>query len=354
MRSVAAGVVLAALAGVSPASAQGVDRWTVDSAIGVSQYAGENASDRPDIIVDVTAAARLGKGWVAFVRPWFRKASSDPYALAKEIYQAAAQYERPGRISTRVELGYILSPIGLGMMDMRPDTNPVIMSHLSYFIPMPSFDPGAPSSQPIASSYPLGGQVTASTTKWDVRTAVVNAPPNRGFVLGSSDGNPRSRPVVVVGGGLTPLTGVRFGVGFATGRYNLASETTGLSPRDRDLRMLTLEGDVAFGYTRLTGELVHDWLDTAVSATTATEWFIQGQQTLTPRWFAAARYEGANAPPRPTTGLRPTLRMSEVAAGFRMSPGFTLRTSFATRKTYFNPSASRQVGVSLVWARRWR
>ena len=94
--------------------------------------------------------------------------------LATEIYQAAVQYERSGRVSTRVDLGYILSPIGLGMMDMRPDTNPTITPHLSYVIPMPAFDAGVPSSLPIASSYPLGGQVTASTTLWDARAAVVS------------------------------------------------------------------------------------------------------------------------------------------------------------------------------------
>ena len=30
------------------------------------------------------------------------------------------------------------------MLDMRPDTNPVIMSHLSYLIPMPVFEAGVP------------------------------------------------------------------------------------------------------------------------------------------------------------------------------------------------------------------
>ena len=93
---------------------------------------------------------------------------------------------RSGPLSTRVDLGYILSPIGLGLLDMRPDTNPNVMTHLSYVVPMPSFDSGAPAALPIASSYPLGGQVTLSTTKWDARAAVVSAPPNRSFVLGSS------------------------------------------------------------------------------------------------------------------------------------------------------------------------
>ena len=105
---------------------------------------------------------------------------------------------------------------------------------------------------------------------------------------------------------------------------------------------------------RLTGELAHDWLDVGTGRRTATEWFVQGQHTLTPRWFVAARYEGVTAPPRVFDGVRPTLRMSELTAGFRLSREFTLRSSAALRKTYFSEVTSRQAGFSLVWAHRWR
>ncbi len=114
------------------ASAQPLSRVSVDSAVSINQFVGQNAGDRPDIVFDATASARLGKGWTAYIRPWLRQASTDPYARTKEIYQAAVQYERNARISTRVDLGYILSPIGLGLMDMRADTNPTILPHLSY------------------------------------------------------------------------------------------------------------------------------------------------------------------------------------------------------------------------------
>lgn len=354
MRRAAGGLLTGLLLFIAgPAAAQSTDWWSVDSAVGVSQFVGEGAADRPDVVIDVTASVRLGSGWVAYVRPWFRKASTVPYALSKEIYQAAVQHERSGRISTRVDLGYILSPIGLGMLDMRPDTNATIMPHMSYLIPMPPFDAAAPPSYSIASSYPLGAQVTASSTKWDVRGAVVSAPPNRMFVLGAPN-NPPSRPVVVVGGGMTPRTGLRLGVGYAAGKYSTADELRPVAVAGRQLHMLAVEGDLAFGYTRITAEIVQNWLGTARDNTGSTEWFLQGQQTLTPRWFVAARHEGANAPSRPTDGARPTLRMSELTAGFRLSPELTMRSSFATRKTYFTRVPSRQAGVSLVWARRLR
>jgi len=337
----------------SGAFAQSVAPISVDSAIGISRFFGEYAEERPDIVVDITATMRLGKGWVAYVRPWFRKASGDPYDLAKEIYQAALQYQRSGPVSTRVDIGYILSPIGLGMLDARPDTNPIITPHLSYFVPMPSFDAGVPSAYPVASSYPLGGQFTASTTRWDARAAVVMSPPNRKFVLYAAKPNPRSRPTAIVGGGITPRTGLRVGLAYARGEYAMASELTGPPSGGRGLNMIALEGEYSFAYTKITGEMTRDSLETASGHAVATEWFLQGVQSLTPRWFIAGRHEGANAPPRTPGGNRPTLRVSEVAVGRRLSQELTLRSAFSSQKTYYSPTPSYEVGVSLVWARRW-
>jgi hypothetical protein len=319
----------------------------------VSRFVGQHAANQPDVVIDVTATARLGKGWVGYARPWFRRASTDPYAISHEIYQAALQYQRSGPISTRVDLGYIASPIGLGLLDMRPDTNPNIMTHMSYVVPMPSFDTGAPSSLPIASSYPLGGQVTLSTTKWDARAGVVATPPNRSFVLGASNPNPRSQPTYVGGGGISPRSGLRIGLAYATGVYASTTELTRPPSTDRHLDMVSFEGEYAFGYTRLTGELTHDRIETAAGHGAASQWFLQGVQTISPRWFVAARHEGANAPPRSATGAPPTLRISEVTGGFRLSTDFTLRTAVVRRKTYFSTVNDWQVGASLVWARRW-
>jgi hypothetical protein len=325
----------------------------VDSAVSINRFAGQHAADQPDIVVDITATARLGKGWVAYARPWFRRASTDPYAVSKEIYQAALEYQRSGPLSTRVDLGYILSPIGLGLLDMRPDTNPTIMPHLSYLVPMPSFDAAAPATLPIASSYPLGGQITLSTSKWDARAAVTSAPPNRSFVLGAATPNPLSRPTYVAGGGLSPKNGLRIGAAYAAGVYATTNELTQLPATGRHLHMMSLEGEYAFGYTKIAGEVTHDTLELSTGHVVATEWFLQGVQTLSPRWFVAARHEGANAPPRSVGKPAPTLRVSEMTGGFRMSTDFTLRTSVLRRKMYFSPVIDWQVGASLVWARRW-
>lgn len=347
-------LVLAVLAAATPAAAQTSDRWTLDSAIGVSKWDGQGAAARPDVVIDFTAAARIGNGWSAYVRPWFRKSSSSPYEFAKEIYQAALQHERIGAVSTRFELGYILSPIGLGMMDMRPDTNPTIAPHLSYLIPMPPFERGAPSSMPIASSYPFGAQITATMRRIDVHAAALTSPPNRMFVFGAAQPNPTTRPVVIVGGGITPRTGLRIGAGYADSTYARASEITAAARGDRRSRLMTLEGDLAVNYTRITGEVAVNRLDTSAGQVNATSWFVQGQQTLTARWFAAGRIEGANAPPSVIGISEPRLRVTEATVGYRLSPEFTLRGAYSTRRTYFSPITNQQAGMSIVWARRWR
>src|SRR5207247_4436029 len=110
----------------------------------------------------------------------------------------------------------------------------------------------------------------ASTTKWDARAAVVTAPPNRMFVLNAPTRNPRSQATFVVGGGMTPRTGLRVGLAYASGDYASASEVTGTASNGRHLDMISLEGEFAFAYTRLTGESTHDTLETAAGQAVAT------------------------------------------------------------------------------------
>src|SRR5262245_4991092 len=99
----------------SSAGAQELSRVGLASGVAIDQFVGQNASDRPNIVVDIGTVVRLGGGWRAFVRPWFRQPRSPEWD--KEVYQAFVQYERPGMVSTRVDLGYLASPMGLGIMD---------------------------------------------------------------------------------------------------------------------------------------------------------------------------------------------------------------------------------------------
>src|SRR5215467_13342115 len=191
---------------------EGVARFSLESVVEADEFAGENVSNQPQIVIDVSFAVRVDDHWQIYVRPWFRlPRPSSPTAATppwdKEIYQGAVQYERRGPVAIRVDAGYILSPIGLGLYDVRPGINPTIVPHLSYLSPMPAFDPTVPRVSAVSATYPLGGEITVSTHLWDARAAVVNSAPTRIYALGAPT-NPRQTPVIVGGGGVTPMTGL--------------------------------------------------------------------------------------------------------------------------------------------------
>lgn len=342
------------------ATAQTLDRVTADSVVAVDVFGGESVSSRPQVIIDASAGLRLGENWQLLVRPWIRQprpqVPGGPVPdMAVQLYQAGARYERPGRLATRVDLGQIVSPIGLGMLDWRPNLNPTIAPHIAYVAPMPVFDRSVPRQMPIAQNYPLGTSVTVSTLRWDARGALVNVAPTRGWAVGA-DSNPEQTPVVEGGAGLTPIIGLRIGASFAHGKY----ATHGEAPRSADGRMMTLiggEAEYAFGYTRLSGEVVRTAFETAAGRALAYEYFVQGVQTLTPRLSAAARHEGVSAPPLvggSVPGSRTRMRTFEATAAWRLAPELTLRGSYYTRRPYTAAGWDHQIGISLVWTQRWR
>ena len=345
---------------VSPATAQEAARFSLESVVAADAFAGENASNKPQIVVDISFSVRLGDHWQAYVRPWFRLPRPNTPTGAvppwdKELYQAALRYERRGPVATRLDVGQILSPIGLGIYDVRPGLNPTIVPHLSYLQPMPVFDPTAPRVSAVSATYPLGAQLSLSTTGWDARAAVVNTAPTRVYAIGAVT-NPKQTPVVVAGGGVTPVTGLRLGVSVAHGLYATPDEITVPVSDGRAMTMAGGEGEWAFGGTKVTGEILRTGFETATGTSVAYEWFIQGQHTLSPRWFVAARREGTPAPPLISgtiPGTRTEFAAFEATAGFRINRDITLRSSYYARCPYGSTDWSNQAGVSVVWAKRW-
>jgi len=338
----------------SVAHAQTLSRVSLDSVGAIDLFGGQGTTGNPDASVDISSVIRLGNGWSAHLRPWFFKSSSDGSTWSRELYQAAVRYERPGETSVRVDAGFIALPIGLGMLDMRADINPLVQPHLSYYMPLMAFDRGAPGVGAIAASYPPGSNVTVSTRRWDVRTAVVAAAPTRRYTLNSAKPNPAATPVVITGGGVTPIAGLRIGGSFAAGRYATAGELTNPAGPARRLTMWTAEGDYAFGYTKLSAEFTREQFDHGAARDTSSTWYLQGMQTLTPRWFAAARHEAISAPPFPVLGPnRLSFRTTEAAIGYRLTPELTLRGSFVSMRWYTAKEFDQRVGAQLVWSRRW-
>ena len=348
-------VAFAAATRVASAQSPPVERFGLETTVSIDQFAGDAAIARPNIVIDLIASVRLGREWQIYVRPWFRQPRTPSWD--SQLYQAAVRYEHQGRVATRVEAGLIDSAVGLGMADSSPGTNPTISPHLSYFTPMLPFDTGGPRVSAIASTYPAGTRVTLSTNVWDVRGAVVSSNPTRIDLVGGT-ANPRPTPVIEGGAGITPTIGLRLGLSFAHGAYLTSSE---LRPPphtgDRQMTMAGVEGEYAVGYTKISGELLRDAFETTGDSAIAYEWFVEGMQTLSPRWFAAARHEGTSAPVRGTGAFyqsQPTLKIVEATAGYRVTPDVTLRASYFTREFYGRTTWDQQIGVQAVWTHRWR
>ena len=203
--------------------------------------------DRPQIVVDVSPAC----GWATTGRSTCARGSAcrgrtrRPAPVPpwdKELYQAGLRYERRGPVATRVDVGHILSPIGLGIYDVRPGLNPTIVPHLSYLTPMPVFDPTGPRVSAVSATYPLGAQLSLSTGSGT--RARPSSTRRRRASTPSARSPTRGRRRSSSGGGVTPITGLRLGASFAHGLYATPEEITVPASQGRAMTMAGGEGRV--------------------------------------------------------------------------------------------------------------
>jgi hypothetical protein len=155
------------------------------------------------------------------------------------------------------------------------------------------------------------------------------------------------------------MIGLRLGASFAHGTYLTASEFAPTLPQiDRQVTLAGFEGEYAFRYTKVTGEVIHDTFSTLAAGTVgATTWFVQGTQTLTPRWYVAGRHEGTTSPVVASGAfyaVEPTMLANELTAGFRVNREILLKASYYTRRPYGRVGDwDHQGAMQLVWDKRW-
>jgi hypothetical protein len=224
------------------------------------------------------------------------------------------------------------------------------------YLPIPRYETGTPSTNLLAAAYPLGLKVTVSGAKWDARAALIDSSPVRGRPF-FGDSKPPRMATVVAGAGVTPIIGLRLGVGVAIGPYAKASEVRDRTRGDRGATLAQVEGEWAFRYTRIAGEFLWTTRELARTDSRVDGGWIEVTQTLSPRWFAAARYDDqwTDWTSEPGTIARhETYRRAETAAGFRLTRELTVRVSYLTRKGYVVGFWDDQVLASLVFARRFK
>ena len=285
-----------ALAWPAPAAAQQArpSPIAIDTVASIDETVDRNGNDATGIFLDAVVTAGLGRGFEVVTWPIAQRQGSTGEWSA-DVWIATLRYERAGRVGVRIDGGLIASPVGLANLTVRrPHLNPTISPPSSLFTSLPALEVRGPRTNLLGAIYPFGGQVTVSGTRWDARAALIDTSPLRRRDILSSENPPRFGNVVV-GGGITPVVGLRFGASVTRGGWARAGESPAVT-EDRDATIVTAETEFSFAFTKLAAEWVRDAIDTSSGRQVASGWFVQGQQTLAPRWFAAARVERMDSP----------------------------------------------------------
>jgi hypothetical protein len=329
-------------AGASPSSAQAIfsERTAVEAVAAVSTDTGRFAD--PMIVLDAVATVRLGSGFDVIVRPYSRRLPGGDWSA--ELYQLQVQYQSATRVPVRVDGGVITSPLGLGTLEMRPDRNPAIGAPFYYYSPLPRFDSSPERLNLLAPGYPVGVVVSASGTTWDVRGGVTDGTPARMRHALSSD-RPAARTTILAGGGVTPMPGLRLGAAVARGDYRSAGD---------DATVVTVEGEFAYGFTRVSGEWIVDRFDSAPTPAVARGYTLLAVRTLSPRVFAALRTSRVGAPVLSPAGrIRTSATAADGTLGYRLSREITLRAAYHAFRPYAADEWQHALAMSVVWGKRW-
>jgi hypothetical protein len=347
-------VCLAAVVLLAPRLAAAQEsRLALDVVAAADADAGSQVSRKATGWFDVFGAVRIIDGLDLRARPVVFRRSFDG-EWQTQVYELALRYERPGRIGLRVDAGQFSSPIGLSILENRPDKNPVVSPHSTLYLPVPRYEQGTPTTFLLAASYPLGVKATVSGGRWDARAAVTDSSALRGRPF-FGDNKPPRMANVMAGAGFTPRIGLRLGGAVAYGPY--AAEEEVINPRrgDRTASLAQVEGEWSFGYTRIAGEWLWTERELAFVDARVDGGWIEAMQTLNARLFLAGRFDEQWTKWVSVADGRDRAepyRRAEVTLGYRLTPELTLRGSFMTRKGYVVGFWDDQFLASIVYAKK--
>lgn len=347
----AAGLAIGIAFAGAPAAAQAQDvtgRVALEAVVSGSVTSG--TMNDPFLMFDAIGTIHVGRGWDTVIRPWARRRAG---VWGAEMYQLQVRYTSSTRVPFRFDAGIISSPLGLATLELGANRNPTVSSPFYYFVPLPGFDGRFDRVNLMSGGYPLGALVTVSGTRWDARGGVTDGTPARPRNL-MAESRPAAAPQVVLGGGVTPVTGLRVGAGFARGNYRTGEPVSGRPTPAASSTIFNLEGEYAVGYTRVAGEWIVGRFDTTIAPAVARGFNLQAVRTLSPRWFAAGRAVRASSPilsgPAPR---RVTATSTEGIVGYRLSPSVTLRGGYQGSTAFNRPRWEHALVVSGVWSQRW-
>lgn len=363
-----AGVLSTTLVAAGTVSAQelpsgsggSTSRVGIDSVTSADVYA---ASDehQGSAVFDISAAWRVARGVQVSFRPVVSRGLDGEWEA--NVYQAAIRYDRPGSVLLRFEGGYLPSPVGILPLESRADQNPMITPAQNYDAWLPFFERGTPWVQLTSGLYPLAAQVTAAASRWDVRGAVLGSSTARTRPLTGED-KPPAAPQLALGGGVTPVIGLRLGASFERGDYAKASELAVPSTGDRLATIVGVDADYSYGYTRVYADWIQGIFERAEGSTTGRALTVTGVRTLSPRWYVAARLQRESTtaalirPPASGSLIGPLTEPQtqlgvETVAGFRVTPELTIRAGYYGYREFGESDFESHAACSIVWTQRW-
>jgi hypothetical protein len=339
----------------SPASAQSLLSRHVAVEFASAVTTSSTTPDDPFVVLDATATVRVSDTFDVIVRPWFRRIPGGDWS--KEMYQLQIRYQPSTRVPVRIDAGIISSPLGIIALEMRPDRNPFIGSPTYYFQPLPSFDGRVDRVQLLSGGYPLGAMASLSGQKWDARAGVTDGTPARNRKMISTN-RPPAEPQLILGGGVTPIPGLRLGAGFGHGIYRSATTTTSsataLPIEAASATVFNLEGEYAVGYTRIAGEWIRDSFETATTPAVSRGYLLEAVRTLAPRWYIAGRTTRVSTPVFTSgTRVRKDNGTADVTVGYRLLPELILKAGYQGSRSYIRTDWDHAAAVSLVVAKRF-
>jgi hypothetical protein len=309
-----------------------------------------NDFDEPFVFLDLTATGRITDDLDIVIRPYARRLPGGDWS--KEMYQLQVRYQPSTRVPIRIDAGIIASPLGIIALEMRPDRNPVIGNPTYYFTPLPSFDGRQDRVQLLSSGYPLGAMASFSGARWDARAGVTDGTPARNRKMMWAD-RPPARAQFVMGGGVTPITGLRLGFGYAHGVYREPGISAPQAPAAH-ATIFNVEGEYAVGHTRLAGEWVRDSFGTMTTPAVSSGYTVEAVQTLSPRWYAASRNTRTSAPAFVHgTRVQRSNGSTEAIVGFRVNTLITLKAGYQGSRAYTAQQWDHAAAVSIVLFKRW-
>ena len=265
-----------------------------------------------------------------------------------DLEQVALRYTRLSAPWLMIEAGKILSPTAAYTERQLSTQNPLIGEPFLY-----------------TAAYPWGAKIVGSVGWFDYQAAWID-PDDTDPDYAAIEPDSAFRPALAAG--VTPMTGLRFGLSWTEGPYlNRASNDHlpgGRQWRDYEQRALGLDVQFSRGYLEFNGQLLRTHYEVPYyrSVPEDSAYWLELKYTWTPRLYGAVRYQHVEATyvgePEYHYWYTETREFNavEIGLGYRFSPDLLLKIAYQTDHWdrpdygYAVHATGHALGAQLSWS----